>query len=103
MVWIILIVFKTGLVEYVDPDPLEQDAEHISSTMDAPVFHPFTEAEPLNEQRQSVQEDPPHEESKWTASLVQHDNLEPWKDLSYMHWPTLMGYYNVSLLGRLAS
>ena len=35
--------------------------------------------------------------------LLHHDNVEQWRSLSYLHWPTLMAYYNISLMGRYAS
>ena len=32
---------------------------------------------------------------------LEHTDLELWRQLSYKHWPTLFGYYNMSLCGRL--
>lgn len=35
-----------------------------------------------------------------TWSLVQHDEAHVWQKQYYDHWPTLFGFYNISLLGR---
>lgn len=34
------------------------------------------------------------------SSLLGHETLELWKNLSPSHWRTVFGYYNISLLGR---
>ena len=33
-------------------------------------------------------------------ALVQHDDSQLWQKLYFDHWPTLFGFYNISLLGR---
>lgn len=35
-----------------------------------------------------------------SKALIYHEDPEQWRRLSHSHWPTLLGYYNISLLGR---
>ena len=37
------------------------------------------------------------------AGLVQHEDAEQWTRLSYLHWPTVFAYYNISLSGRYST
>ena len=100
MVWILLIVCKTGLVEYVDNDLPELETDNMATMRVTPEeqnYRPYTQTK-HDKDEHFVPHD--NHRSEAAMALLQHDNLEPWKDLSHMHWPTLMGYYNVSLLGR---
>ena len=40
------------------------------------------------------------EEMSRLKMLLVHEDGETWKKLSYKHWPTLFGYYNISLQGK---
>ena len=37
---------------------------------------------------------------KQASVLLEHADMEPWRKLSYQHWPTLFSYYNMTLEGR---
>lgn len=101
ILWILLIVCKTGLVEYLDT---EQESDPMPSVKVSPEeqnYHPYTQAKHDKDEHIPIPQD--NHRSEAAMVFLQHDNLEPWKDLSHMHWPTLLRYYNVSLLGRYLS
>ena len=83
-------VYKTGLVEHFAQVALNasEDAQGARSHGDS-VFHHQMGHYPEDQQD-------PH----YVQSLLTHTNLEHWNELSHMHWPTLLSYYNITMLGR---
>lgn len=116
VIWIALIVYKTGLVE--------QLANLEDSSMSSPATgqqhlhqwgdHPFS-SDMMRERSLEQEADSPSllgkgmwwgrdgGEEPLEAGLVEHTQLEAWRGLSHKHWPRLLALYNISILGRYLS
>ncbi|XP_025093802.1 sterol regulatory element-binding protein cleavage-activating protein-like isoform X2 [Pomacea canaliculata] len=116
VIWIALIVYKTGLVE--------QLANLEDSSMSSPATgqqhlhqwgdHPFS-SDMMRERSLEQEADSPSllgkgmwwgrdgGEEPLEAGLVEHTQLEAWRGLSHKHWPRLLALYNISILGRYIS
>lgn len=81
VLWVLLFVYKTSLVDEEGPlpDPAPGRAEEARGP------------------RARVVE----EGQRWIQQLVGRE--EKWTRLAHNHWPTLLGYYNISLEGRYLS
>jgi len=98
-VWILLLVYKTGLVEQIDDlHPLSNVASLDSAVQDSASRGWTDEASWLTQDARDTAE------AVATSSTVgagSHENQEElWKSLSANHWPMLFAYYNISLTGR---
>lgn len=100
VIWITLIVYKTGLVENMDeigPSYLTRDLDLLNVNS----FHgsSMERQKPGENQTETLTDEAAwrHAPSGVTSTL---ENVEPWQHLSSNHWLTLMSYYNISLLGR---
>lgn len=102
IIWIGLIVYKTGLVEH-----LTNTTQGVNITY--PKHH-NEKASHSNEQVHRVEVQGSKDEISWSwagsgeddkaVRPVEHTDLELWKQLSYSYWPTLFSYYNISVYGR---
>lgn len=91
VIWIGLIVYKSGLVE------------HLTNSTIAINYS-------INQAKQNGGKDEYYGMSfPWgfleseEISPVNHTEAELWKDLNHKHWLTMFGYYNISLYGRYIS
>ena len=110
MIWIALIVYKTGLVEHITN--LEDSSASPHHAGGPP--HPLAWSDPAlasDMLRERGEEDGPGGAGGWglgwgsreevlEMGLVEHTKLETWRGLSHKHWPRLFAFYNVSILGR---
>lgn len=111
IIWIVLIFYKTGLVEDLD----EIGPAYLSKDLD--LLHPGSLpnigdraklGENLNDSSQMLTDGAawsktPKEEqnrSPLGLSAVYQDHTEQWRSLSPNHWLTLLSYYNISISGR---
>ncbi|XP_055959285.1 sterol regulatory element-binding protein cleavage-activating protein [Patella vulgata] len=103
VIWIALIVYKSGLV-----DTLTSQNESIQSNNPHPTVDSLLKAELLAEKTSKAPN-----EGMWGMGRVyeyddgigpvEHTELELFDQLSYKHWQTLFGHYNISLLGSYVS
>ncbi|XP_012945124.1 sterol regulatory element-binding protein cleavage-activating protein [Aplysia californica] len=103
VIWIILILHKTGLVDKLTgTDEQSSLPRHV-------VFRQGAAYSGVSVDMGSMR---PEEEGHMGSALreddlatgpVEHSNLEMWKLLSFNHWPGLFHYYNISLSGRYIS
>ncbi|ESO96220.1 hypothetical protein LOTGIDRAFT_239368 [Lottia gigantea] len=101
-VWIVLIFYKTGLVDKltnqnhptVSPPTSTADSLLKDEMMDLPTTK-FANEGLWGMGRAFVYDD--------LIGPVEHTELELFNDLSYDHWPTLFGHYNISLFGHYVS
>ncbi|KAL5006353.1 hypothetical protein ScPMuIL_015159 [Solemya velum] len=98
VIWIALIVYKTGLVEHLARMAEEDSNGDIRYTTMLPqdVYGHQNGGEFTGTFKH------PQEESN-TVEPLEHNDLELWRRLSYNHWPMLFKYYNISLSGRYLS
>ncbi|XP_052826909.1 sterol regulatory element-binding protein cleavage-activating protein [Octopus bimaculoides] len=87
VIWIILILYKAGLIGYSLVDS-------IIALVYGGLFKNSSSHQ--NEERLMGKYDD-------DAGSVEHKDLEMWRKLSYKHFPTLFGYYNISIYGRFVS
>ncbi|GAB1599283.1 sterol regulatory element-binding protein cleavage-activating protein-like [Argonauta hians] len=87
VIWIILILYKAGLIGYSLVDS-------IIALVYGGLFK--NSSSHYNEERLMGKYDD-------DAGSVDHNDLEMWRKLSYKHFPTLFGYYNISIYGRFIS
>ncbi|KAK3733745.1 hypothetical protein RRG08_026859 [Elysia crispata] len=110
VIWIILFLYKTGLVDKITG---EQEVPETINRLSGVQSHPF-EATSLSSADAPRPEDevmsPPSPHSRGSiledepqTGLVEHTNLELWRKLSPMHWPRLLRCFNISLTGRYIS
>ncbi|CAH1788116.1 unnamed protein product [Owenia fusiformis] len=102
VIWITLIVYKSGLVEHIIQISYSSAADN-TSILHSTILK-FIQQPTLDGLKGEV--DAAETVAKFTHKdtlLVKHEDYETWKKLSYMHWPTLFGYYNISLAGRYIS
>ncbi|XP_070211949.1 sterol regulatory element-binding protein cleavage-activating protein-like isoform X2 [Littorina saxatilis] len=109
VIWIALIVYKTGLVEHI----ANLEDSPTSSHPGGPQSHPLWPEHPNT--ADMLQEDGHGGagvgwgmgrgggEDVLQTGLVEHTQLETWRGLSHKHWPRLFAFYNISLLGRYIS
>ena len=94
VVWILLLVYKTGLVEQID------DLRPVPGTTAASVAENGHSRLKSDEVSWSARDTT---EATMTGGGVGQELAEElWKGLSPGHWPTLFAYYNISLTGRFA-
>ncbi|XP_062599956.1 sterol regulatory element-binding protein cleavage-activating protein-like [Saccostrea cucullata] len=107
VIWIGLIVYKSGVLEHLS-NPHHSNTKNISQDSTGHVSP--------NEKLSSVGDKEGPSTTGQTASswwfqgelvdpegVVRHREVELWQQLSYKHWPTLFGYYNISLYGKFIS
>ena len=103
VIWILLIVYKTGLVE----DPEEADTSFNgalnvagSSSDRSGELSGGWDTSKDSATNSSVL----NTADDWLRSLgngaVLNENIEPCRKLSSNHWRTLLSYYNISFMGR---
>ncbi|KAJ8314345.1 hypothetical protein KUTeg_008906 [Tegillarca granosa] len=110
VIWISLIIYKVGLVQHItnttnasmkiqDVTKLEKSVPSDTEVSKHVSHSSKKDNDPKNTQTQfswkSFDED--------AEDIILHKTTELWKELSYKHWPTLFGYYNISLVGRYIS
>jgi len=101
VVWILLLVYKTGLVEQIDE--LRPPLSNGASMTDASVLD-----NSVGRGRSDDASWMTRDAADLTATgnngilTVAGSHEELWKSLSPNHWPTLFAYYNISLTGRSA-
>ncbi|KAL8598351.1 hypothetical protein ACOMHN_047672 [Nucella lapillus] len=128
VIWIGLIVYKTGLVEHIANLEDSSPAHHPHSPAHhphSPAHHPHSPAHhPHSWSDSSLSSDMLRErveeegvgvtgvgwglgwvggEDGLEAGPVEHTQLEAWQGLSHKHWPRLFASYNLSLPGRYIS
>lgn len=102
MVWIGLIVYKSGVLEHFS-NPNAQNATRDSTQQAVPPAEELSRVgsrEGQSTVRQSSRSWWFQGELVDPEGAVKHREVELWQDLSYKHWPTLFGYYNISLYGK---
>ena len=96
MVWILLLVYKTGLVEQID------DLQPLSNVASLESAVPDTASRGYSDEASWLTKDA--SDTVATSSSVgagsPENQEELWKSLCANHWPTLFAYYNISLTGR---
>ena len=105
VIWIGLIVYKSGVLEHLS-NPSHLHTKNISQN--TPQEVPLKEELSVKEGRKSPSTAASQSSSSWwfqgelvdPEGAVRHSEVELWQDLSYKHWPTLFGYYNISLYGK---
>ncbi|XP_064647832.1 sterol regulatory element-binding protein cleavage-activating protein-like [Lineus longissimus] len=102
VIWIALIVYKTGLAEHVirvtlNGTAMVPEPEYYG----APVIldAPNGDKETLVKGTMNAKGTETHA----VSAMLEHDDMEHWKKLSNSHWPSLFGFYNISLLRRYFS
>jgi hypothetical protein len=101
VVWIGLLVYKTGLVEDAeDVSGILQDGQSESSRI--AIGDWAKDFSWSTRDGKDLVADAAGGGSSGTGlvGLLAHETLELWKSLSPNHWRTVFGYYNMSLLGR---
>ncbi|GFN75373.1 sterol regulatory element-binding protein cleavage-activating protein [Plakobranchus ocellatus] len=108
VIWIILFMYKAGLVDKFTGD---EEIPEAWNRLPGGQVHPFEAtpdslegprpeddiASPSNPHMRGMVEEEPQ------SGLVEHTNLELWRKLSPMHWPMLLRCFNISLTGRYIS
>ncbi|XP_048754317.2 sterol regulatory element-binding protein cleavage-activating protein-like [Ostrea edulis] len=105
VVWIGLIVYKSGVLEHFS-NPNAQNATQDSTQQAVPPAEELSRVgsrEGQSTVRQSSRSWWFQGELVDPEGAVKHREVELWQDLSYKHWPTLFGYYNISLYGKFIS
>ncbi|XP_041365861.1 sterol regulatory element-binding protein cleavage-activating protein-like isoform X2 [Gigantopelta aegis] len=92
VVWIGLILYKTGLVDKLT----SPDNTGASSGPSTPGFGQM-DKNSLNAVEEALGGDRMYEEA---LGPVEHTNVQQWQNLYFKHWPKLFAYYNISLWGR---
>lgn len=104
VIWIILIVYKTGLVHHLTGSQLTVNGTEMPPTVDD-----LEQIIQLQEQTSSSDTGKIAAISSlaffWRHDVddmgsVQHNDLETWRKLSHAHWTRLFGYYNISIVGK---
>ncbi|XP_076472128.1 sterol regulatory element-binding protein cleavage-activating protein-like [Babylonia areolata] len=116
VIWIGLIVYKTGLVEHIanledsSSSPPHHPAHHPHPWSDSPL-----PTDMLRERMEKVEEESTGVigagwglgwgggDDMLETGPVEHTQLEAWRGLSHKHWPRLFALYNLSLPGRYVS
>lgn len=101
VLWIILILYKAGIVDKLTGDDISSVPRPFNSKNFVDVG-PATDSMRPDEDVVSQSGKSLREEDQETG-LVEHTDLELWRKLSNKHWPTLFHYYNISLSGRYIS
>ncbi|OWF39399.1 sterol regulatory element-binding protein cleavage-activating protein-like [Mizuhopecten yessoensis] len=105
VIWISLIVYKSGLVEH-----LTNSTSKINLTSSS--FENLDKGQ-LASQQNSQQNGHQKEDAgigwSWRPGEeedprpVEHTQFDMWRQLNYKHWPTLFAYYNITLYGKFIS
>jgi len=97
VVWIVLIVYKTGLVEDTEDlnGLLKFNGSESSDTASDKWSKEFGSA--ARDGKDLVSDTAG---GIGLTGLLAHDTFELWKGLTPNHWKTAFGYYNISLRGR---
>ncbi|XP_069110525.1 sterol regulatory element-binding protein cleavage-activating protein-like [Argopecten irradians] len=105
IIWISLIVYKSGLVEHLT------NSTSVINLTSAPFENLDKGRLPSqhNPQQNGHQRDDagigwswrPGEEED--SRPVEHTQFDLWRQLNYKHWPTLFSYYNITLYGKFIS
>jgi len=101
VVWILLIVYKTGLVEQIDDlRPVSNGVSSSeSSVQDGAGRSRADESSWM--MKDAVASDAASAASNGVVGGTGHENHdELWRSLSQNHWPVLFAHYNISLTGR---
>lgn len=121
VIWIALIMYKTGLVEKLAAasesltvQPVPGPASNLESVLKGagaggggtvrggPASTGPTGAGPTGPTGPQWPHEAEHLHNvpKEEEQSTEHSDLELWRHLSFKHWRTLLGYYNISLSGR---
>lgn len=108
IIWIVLIFYKTGLVEEFD----EIGPAYLSKDLD--LLHPGSIGDPTklgdnltdstymftdgNAWSRTLRDE--QSRSPLGLSALFQNHTEQWRSLSPNHWLTLLSYYNISISGR---
>ncbi|XP_053374079.1 sterol regulatory element-binding protein cleavage-activating protein-like [Mercenaria mercenaria] len=107
VVWIVLIVYKTGLVHHITntsfsingtviPDSVD-DLEQIIKLQEQTTTADQNKMEVLSPLAYFWRQDDED------LGSVKHTDLETWRKLSHVHWVTMFSYYNISIVGKYIS
>ncbi|KAL3831431.1 hypothetical protein ACJMK2_023182 [Sinanodonta woodiana] len=107
VLWISLIIYKTGLVDHFTNSTMytsnetatsgeipPQEQLHHHQVMEESLRHNGRFSEDFQRYFYRDMDDVE------PASALEHTDLQLWKRLSYKHWPVLFDYYNISIYGR---
>ena len=105
VVWIVLLVYKTGIVEHLTQTNLTDTFEDINGASFASSIDKLFSQDSSNTHTWSDQDLKIHNEfgingDGYLNSILYHEDREMWKRLSHTHWLTLLNYYNISMQGR---
>ena len=114
VIWVLLFLYKTSLVDDLTDNNSTQPLPAVKSlqnplgkgdALSAGAGHSFKDAAP--EAKAAPQKKPEAKMEnlmeggqKWLQNLMSHEEKAQWNKLAHNHWPTLLGYYNISLEGR---
>ncbi|ELU06614.1 hypothetical protein CAPTEDRAFT_96666 [Capitella teleta] len=100
VIWVLLFVYKTSLVDEVS----DNNSTSTTATLTPPMQDQGHAKLDLEVHKadlgKNVRDTIMGEGQKWIQTLISHEERGPWSQLSHSHWPTLFGYYNISLEGR---
>ncbi|KAK7488750.1 hypothetical protein BaRGS_00020047 [Batillaria attramentaria] len=111
VIWILLILYKTGLVEQL----ANLEDTSISPHSGPQPHHAWNDQSLTERLLERGEEDGipvtglgmgwgrGGVEESLEVGLVEHTQLETWRGLSHKHWPRVMALYNISLMGRYVS
>ena len=120
--WIALIVYKSGLATHMmlvtlnqsAPTPVTSDhahnnghdvIRHVEHTKHGDDDVRTLKDSPRHEEVTSLHDDVHRKYDDVTVpeALLQHEKVDHWTKLPYAHWPTLFGFYNISIWNRCVS
>lgn len=106
VIWIVLLVYKTGLVHHITNTSYSTNGTDLPKSVDD-----LEQIIKLQEQTTTGDQhklDMLSSLAFWRQDdddlgSVKHTDLETWRKLSHVHWVTMFGYYNISLIGKFVS
>ncbi|XP_060568692.1 sterol regulatory element-binding protein cleavage-activating protein-like [Ruditapes philippinarum] len=107
VVWIILIVYKTGLVHHITNTSFSINGTVIPDSVDD-----LEQMIKLQEQTTTADQNKINvlsplayfwQQDDEDLGSVKHTDLELWRKLSHVHWVTMFNYYNISIVGKYIS
>ncbi|XP_060066336.1 sterol regulatory element-binding protein cleavage-activating protein-like [Ylistrum balloti] len=103
VIWISLIVYKSGLVEHLTNSTSMINLSSYESIDKGrlPSQHHLQHNGHHKEDAGIGWSWQPGEEED--TRPVEHTQFDLWRQLNYKHWPTLFGYYNITLYGKFIS
>ena len=111
VIWVLLFLYKTSLVDDLSDHNTTQPITQPNHSPNSPAkeqpsqpaassLKDDTALKKLQRKSEAKMENLVEGGHKWIQNLMSHEEKPAWSKLSYNHWPTLLGYYNISLEGR---